>query len=135
MAKIVVVVDLITVTLPKHFVLIPNRAIIVIPGQSRSIICESEGSALNLKWEKRIAESTYTSVDPSWVTTVRDPATNMVRATLRITNAKPSDDGDYKCTVTVHSKFEFLVIRVNIKGRFILRFSSFHVQFCHLMYM
>ncbi|XP_068702886.1 fibroblast growth factor receptor 4-like isoform X1 [Montipora foliosa] len=112
--NIVVVVR--QITLPKHFVLIPNRAIIVIPGQSRSIVCESEGSALNLKWEKRIAENTYKSVDPSWVTTVRDPATNMVRATLRITNAKPSDDADYKCTVTVQSRTDHIVIKVNVKA-------------------
>ena len=134
MAKIVAVV-LITVTLPKHFVVIPSRAIIITQGQSRSIICESEGSTLCPKWEKRVAENTYASVDPSWVTTVKDSATNMVRATLRIKNAKLSDYGDYKCTVTVHRRSDHIVIRVNIKGRLILRFSSFHVQFCHLMYM
>ena len=107
---------LIAVSFPSHFVLIPNKSIIIVQGQSGSIACESKGAGVALKWEKKIAGNTYASVDSSLVKDESDSSTATVRLTLKITNAKLSDGGDYKCTVTLRQLSDFKLTKIDVKG-------------------
>ena len=113
---------LFTVTLPKHFVLKPDRPIIMRQGQSGSVTCETEGAssaAVKLKWVKKTGPDSYQAVPDSQVKVVRDTSTNMLRAILQITNAKLSDGGTYNCTVTVKHLSKSKLMTIRIDGRFI----------------
>ena len=57
------------------------------------------------------------SVNPSMVK--RDQSNQMVRAILTIANAKLSDDGLYKCTVSVKHKSTFRLTSVDVRGKLI----------------
>ncbi|XP_015772820.1 PREDICTED: hemicentin-2-like isoform X2 [Acropora digitifera] len=87
--------------LPKDFGLVPNKALIMTPGQNQSIICQARQGGLQfvLTWEKRTSAGSYVSVDPSMVK--KDRSNEMQRAILTVANAKLSDSGIFKCTVSV----------------------------------
>jgi len=105
--------------LPEHFVLIPDKAIIVLRGGTEQIICEAEGvSVTKLRWTK-VLSSGEQSVPDSMVTNALDNANNFVRATLRITNAQPQDGGEYKCTLTAYSRTARKQIRIRVDGKFV----------------
>ena len=112
--------SLIAVALPKHFVFIPAKAIIVLQGQSGSVTCESEGaSTVTLKWEKDITGSgSYQPVPESQVKVISDTGTNMLRAILQITNARLSDSGTYRCTVKVQHLSRSRLMTIRIDGKF-----------------
>ncbi|XP_074620045.1 fibroblast growth factor receptor 3-like [Acropora palmata] len=101
--------------LPRNFGLVPNKALIMTQGQSQSIICQAreEPFPFDLTWEKRTSAGSYASVDPSMVK--RDRSNQMVREILTIANAKLSDDGLYKCTVSVKHKSTFRLTSVDVR--------------------
>ena len=108
--------------LPRHFVLKPNKSIIVLQGQSGEVTCEAEGPSVStLKWEKQQDDKSYAAVPKSQVNITKD--TKYVRATLKITNAQFADTGTYKCTVSVPpNKSDYKLIKIDVKGMFVLDF-------------
>ena len=114
-----VIVLFILAQLPKKFGLVPNKPLIMMQGQSQSIICQAlfEGFPFTLTWEKQTTPESYVSVDPSMVK--RDQSYQMVRAILTVTNAKLSDSGIYKCKVTVKHMSTFRLTSVQVKGKLI----------------
>jgi len=88
-------------------------------GQNQSIICQAlfEKFPFSLTWEKQTSPGLYVSVDPSMIK--RDQSNQMVRAVLRIRNAKLSDGGIYKCKVTVKHVSTFKLTSVRVKGKLI----------------
>ena len=105
--------------LPRNFGLVPNKALIMIQGQNQSIICQAQEEAFpfDLTWEKQTSAGSYASVNPSMVK--RDRSNQMVRAILTIANAKLSDSGIYKCTVSVKHLSNFRLTSVQVKGKLI----------------
>ena len=108
--------------LPRHFVLIPNKSIYVLQGQSGEVTCEAEGPSVStLKWEKEQDDKSYAAVPNSQVNVTKD--TKYVRATLKITNAQFADAGTYKCTVSVPpDKSDYKLTKIEVKGMFVLYF-------------
>ena len=109
-------------TLPRHFVLIPNKSIYVLQGQSGEVTCEAEGPSVStLKWEKEQDDKSYAAVPNSQVNVTKD--TKYVRATLKITNVQFADAGTYKCTVSVPPhKSDYKLTKIEVKGMFVLYF-------------
>ena len=105
--------------LPRDFTLVPYKALIITQGQNQSIICQArqEVFPFDLTWEKRISAGSYASVDPSMVK--RDQANKKVRAILTIANAKLSDGGIFKCTVSATHKSTFKLTSVDVRGKLI----------------
>ena len=104
----------------RGFELVPNKALIIITqGQNQSIICQAwqEVFPFDLTWEKNASAESYVSVDPSMVK--RDQSNQMVRAILTIANAKLSDSGIYKCTVSVQRLSDFRLTSMQVKGKLI----------------
>ena len=104
--------------LPSDFGLVPFKALIITQGQNQRIICQArqEPFPFDLIWEKQTsAAGSYASVDPSMVK--RDRSNQMVRAILTIANAKLSDGGTYKCTVSVKHLSNFRLTSVQVKGK------------------
>ena len=108
--------------LPRHFVLIPNKSIYVLQGQSGEVTCEAEGPSVStLKWEKQQDDKSYAAVPNSQVNITNDA--KYVRATLKITNAQFADTGTYKCTVSVPpNKSDYKLTKIEVKGMFVLYF-------------
>ena len=108
--------------LPRHFVLIPNKSIYVLQGQSGEVTCEAEGPSVStLKWEKEQDDKSYAAVPNSQVNVTKDA--KYVRATLKITNAQFADAGTYKCTVSVPpDKSDYKLTKIEVKGMFVLYF-------------
>ena len=111
--------------LPRHFVLIPNKSIYVLQGQSGQVTCEAEGSSVStLKWEKQQDNKSYAAVPDSQVNITKDA--NYVRAVLKIANAQFSDTGTYKCTVSVPpNKSDYKLTKITVKGMFVYLFYYF----------
>ena len=111
--------------LPRHFVLIPNKSIYVMQGQSGQVTCEAEGPSVStLKWEKQQDNKSYAAVPDSQVNITKDA--NYVRAVLKIANAQFSDTGTYKCTVSVPpNKSDYKLTKITVKGMFVYLFYSF----------
>ena len=100
--------------------LIPSKPVTVLQGKSESVTCESEGvSVVTLKWEKQIDSGSYVEVPAGWVTVINDTSTNIIRAVLKITNAKEDDAGAYKCTVAVKNKSTYKLMTIRVEGRFV----------------
>ena len=110
------------VTLPRHFVLIPNKSIYVLQGQSGEVTCEAEGPSVStLKWEKQLDDKSYAAVPKSQVNIIKD--SKYVRAVLRITKAQFADTSTYQCTVSVpRNKSDYKRIKIEVKGMFVLCF-------------
>ena len=102
--------------------LIPNKSIYVLQGQSGQVTCEAEGPSVStLKWEKQQDDKSYAAVPDSQVNITKDA--NYVRAVLKIANAQFSDTGTYKCTVSVPPNLlDYKVTAVKVKGRFVCLF-------------
>ena len=111
--------------LPRHFVLIPNKSIYVLQGQSGQVTCEAEGPSVStLKWEKEQNNKSYVAVPDSQVNITKDA--NYVRAVLKIANAHFSDTGTYKCTVSVPpNKSDYKLTKITVKGMFVYLFIYF----------
>ena len=106
--------------LPRDFGLVPNKMLIIMTqGQSQSIICQAreEPFPFDLTWEKQTSPGSYVSVKPSMVK--RDRSNQMVRAILTIANAKLSDGGTYKCTVSVKHLSDFRLTSVQVERKLI----------------
>ena len=106
--------------LPREFGMVPAyKALIITQGQNQSIICQARQEAFpfDLTWEKQTSAGSYASVNPSMVK--RDRSNQMVRAILTIANAKLSDGGTYKCTVSVKHLSNFRLTSVQVKGKLI----------------
>ena len=105
--------------LPREFGLVPFKALIITQGQSQSIVCQArqEPFPFDLIWEKQTSSGSYVSVNPSMVK--RDESYPMVRVILTIANAKLSDSGTYKCTVSVKHLSDFRLTSVQVKGKLI----------------
>ena len=74
--------------------LIPDKSIHVLQGQSGQVTCECEGATVSkLKWEKRQSDGSYAAVPKNQVTVTIDKSINRVRAVLKITNAQLADAG------------------------------------------
>ena len=108
--------------LPRHFVLIPNKSIYVLQGQSGEVTCEAENPSVStLKWEKEQDDKSYAAVPNSQVNVTKD--TKYVRATLKITNAQFADAAIYKCTVSVPpDKSDYMLTKIDVEGMFVLYF-------------
>ena len=108
--------------LPRHFVLIQNKSIYVLQGQSGEVTCEAENPSVStLKWEKEQDDKSYAAVPNSQVNVTKDA--KYVRATLKITNAQFADAGTYKCTVSVPpDKSDYKLTKIEVKGMFVLYF-------------
>ena len=108
--------------LPRHFVLIPNKSIYVLQGQSGEVTCEAQGPSVStLKWEKQQDDKSYAAVPNSQVNVNKD--TKYVRATLKITNAQFADAAIYKCTVSVPPDLsDYKLTKIEVKGMFVLYF-------------
>ena len=102
--------------------LIPNKSIYVLQGQSGEVTCEAEGPSVStLKWEKQQDDKSYAAVPNSQVNITNDA--KYVRATLKITNAQFADTGTYKCTVSVPpNKSDYKLTKIEVKGMFVLYF-------------
>ena len=102
--------------------LIPNKSIYVLQGQSGQVTCEAEGPSVStLKWEKQQDNESYAAVLNSQVNITKDA--NYVRATLKITNAQFSDTGTYKCRVSVPpNKSDYKLTKITVKGMFVYLF-------------
>ena len=103
--------------------LIPNKAIYVLQGQSGEVTCEAEGPSVStLKWEKEQKNKSYAAVPVSQVNITKDD--NYVRATLKITNAQSANIGAYiyKCTVSVLNKSDYKLTTIEVIGMFVLYF-------------
>ena len=109
-------------TLPRHFVLIPNKSIYVVQGRSGEVTCEAENPSVStLKWEKQQDDKSYAAVPNSQVNVNKD--TKYVRATLKITNAQFADAAIYKCTVSVPPDLsDYKLTKIEVKGMFVLYF-------------
>ena len=105
--------------LPREFGLVPFKSLIITQGQSQSIICQArqEVFPFDLTWEKQTSPGSYVSVNPSMVR--RDQSNQMVREILTIANAKLSDSGIYKCTVSVKHISNVRLTSVQVKGKLI----------------
>ena len=105
--------------LPSDFGLVPFKALIIIQGQNQSIICQArrEPFPFDLIWEKQTSPGSYVSVNPSMVK--RDQSNQMRRAILTIANAKLSDGGTYKCTVSVEHLSDFRLTSVQVERKLI----------------
>ena len=117
--------------LPRDFGLVPNKMLIIITqGQNQSIICQARQEAFpfDLTWEKQTSPGSYVNVNPSMVK--RDQSNKMVREILTIANAKLSDSGIYKCTVSVKHKSSFRLTSVDVSGK-LLNFKGF-ILLCHV---
>ena len=124
--------------LPRHFVLIPNKSIYVLQGQSGQVTCEAEGHSVStLKWEKQQDDKSYAAVPDSQVNITKDA--NYVRAVLKIANAQFSDTGVYKCTVSVPpNKSDYKLTKLTVKGMFVyLFFYILHApyEFSNILYV
>ena len=99
--------------------LIPNKSIYVLQGQSGEVTCEAEGPSVStLKWEKQQDDKSYAAVPKSQVNVTKD--SKYVRVTVKITNAQFADSGIYKCTVSVPpNKSDYKVTAIKVKGRFV----------------
>ena len=99
--------------------MVPYKALTITQGQNQSIICHArqEPFPFDLIWEKQTSAGSYVSVNPHMVK--RDQSNQMVRAILTIANAKLSDGGTYKCTVSVEHLSGFRVTSVQVKGKLI----------------
>ena len=113
-------------SLPDYFVLIPEKPIIILEGGTGEIVCEAEGvSVTKLQWKKvQVSPSAEQPVPDSMVINVKDNAKNLVRATLRITNAQKKDTGDYKCALTAYGKQARKLTSIRVDGKFVL-----HIMF------
>ena len=102
--------------------LIPNKSIYVLQGQSGEVTCEAEGPSVStLKWEKQQDDKSYAAVPDSQVNITKDA--NYVRAVLKIANAQFSDTGVYKCTVSVPpNKSDYKLTKITVKGMFVYLF-------------
>ena len=106
--------------LPRKFGLLPNKVfIIIMQGHNQSIICQArqEPFPFDLIWEKQTLPGSSVSVSPSMVK--RDRSNQMVRTILTIANAKLSDGGIYKCTVSVKHLSDLRLTSVQVEGKFI----------------
>ena len=105
--------------LPRDFGLVPNKALIITQGQNQSIICQARqgGLRFDLTWEKQTSAGSYVSVDPSMVK--KDTSNQMQRAILTVANAKLSDSGIFKCTVSTIYKSTFKLTSVDVVGKLI----------------
>ena len=116
--------------LPDYFKLIPEKPIIVLQGGTGQVICEAEGASVTtLQWRKNDQP-----VANSMVTNVKDIANNLVRATLRITNAQigdTGDTGDYKCVLTAFGKSTHRAISIRVDGKFV---TAHHVPQEHVCF-
>ena len=112
--------------LPDHFKLIPEKPIIILQGGTGQVICEAEGASVTtLQWRKF-----GQPVPNSMVTNVKDIANNLVRATLRISNAQSGDTGDYKCVLTAFGKSSQKQISIRVDGKFV---NAHHVHQEHVV--
>ena len=117
----VYILNFFTAQLPRHFVLKPASKSIYVPqGQSGEVTCEAEGPSVStLKWEKQQDDKSYAAVPNSQVNVTKDA--NYVRATLKITNAQFTDNGTYKCTVSVPpNKSNYKETDITVMGRLLL---------------
>ena len=106
--------------MPDHFILIPEKPIIVLRGGTGQIICEAEGAAVSkLQWKKVLPSSVEESVPDDKVTDIVDKAENLVKAILTITNAQPQDTGEYKCSLTAFGKAARKLTRIRVDGKFV----------------
>ena len=105
--------------------LIPNKSIYVLQGQSGQVTCEAEGHSVStLKWEKQQDDKSYAAVPDSQVNITNDA--NYVRDVLKIANAQFSDTGVYKCTVSVPpNKSDYKLTKITVKGMFVYLFIYF----------
>ena len=105
--------------------LIPNKSIYVLQGQSGQVTCEAEGPSVStLKWEKEQDNKSYAAVPDSQVNITKDA--NYVRTVLKIANAQFSDTGTYKCTVSVPpDKSDYKLTKITVKGMFVFLFIFF----------
>ena len=72
-----------------------------------------------MKWEKQQDDKSYAAVPNSQVNVTKDA--NYVRATLKITNAQFTDNGTYKCTVSVPpNKSNYKETDITVMGRLLL---------------
>ena len=76
--------------LPRHFVLIPNKSIYVLQGQSGEVTCEAEGPSVStLKWEKEQDDKSYAAIPNSQVNVTKDtkyrrtPVTRTLKGNVR----------------------------------------------------
>ena len=106
--------------------LIPNKSIYVLQGQSGEVTCEAEGPSVStLKWEKQQDDKSYAAVPDSQVNITKDA--NYVRAVLKIANAQFSDTGVYKCTVSAPpNKSDYKLTKIAVKGMFVYLFFFFY---------
>ena len=112
--------------MPNYFELIPDKSFYVLQGQDGKVTCECGDSHIaTLKWEKQASDTkSFVAVPDSWVTNIKDPSTNRVKAILKITNAQLADSGLYKCTVMVQpDKADFKLMNIRVNGRFVLDFA------------
>ena len=111
--------------LPDHFKLIPEKPIIVLQGGTGQVICEAEGaSVITLQWRK------FDQPVPNSMVTKEDIGINLVRATLRITNAQSGDTGDYECVLTAFGKSSQKRISIRVDGKFV---TAHHVHQEHVV--
>ena len=102
--------------LPDYFKLIPEKPIIVLQGGTEQVICEAEGASVStLQWRK-VDQPVFNSM----VTNVKDITNNLVRATLRITNAQFEDTGYYKCVLTAFGKSSHKLTSIRVIGKFVI---------------
>ena len=108
--------------------LIPNKSIYVLQGQSGEVTCEAERSSVStLKWEKQQDDKSYAAVPDSQVNITKDA--KYVRAVLKISNAQFSDTGTYKCTVSVPpNESDYKLTKITVKGMFVYLFYSFFTR-------
>ena len=107
--------------------LIPDKSIYVLQGQSGQVTCEAEGPSVStLKWEKQQDDKSYAAVPNSQVNITKDA--NYVRAVLKIANAQFSDTGTYKCTVSVPPNLsDYKLAKITVRGMFVyLYFFTFY---------
>lgn len=110
-----------TGSLPSHFILIPEKPIIVLQGGTGQIICETEGvSVSKLQWKKVLSPSVEQSVPENMVVNIKDNANNFVQAILKVTNAQPQDTGEYKCLLTAYGKTARKLTRIRVDGKLVI---------------
>ena len=101
-------------------------------GGDGEIVCEAEGHTVTkLQWKKQTA-SGEESVPDSMVTNTVDNDNNLVKATLKITNAQPKDSGDYKCQLTAFGKQDRKLTNIRVDGKFLLRLFFIFSTACRM---